>query len=275
MGQYLLGGLAAKNPFTAKELSIHIYTAEELCYYIFNNMAVLADDFIQADLVDFIRVELRMTGLAERIDRYYQTSKDRDLILLMILRDTGYYNEVEIAEFQEQSSRLRHMNPMERRRDRGDLFVQKGYYQKALDIYLEIMRESGDPDQPPEFYAKTYQHIAVCYANLFQYEMAMNYMQRAYRESKSSDIQKQIYFLSRLQKQTIPRELQDVDENTFKKWEREYAETERKCQMKVNSGKIASIYMLDEEEREKELSQYLADKKRQYREMGTDTGKSS
>ena len=37
MEQYIQCGDIAENPLYVKELGIHIYTAEEFCYYIFNN----------------------------------------------------------------------------------------------------------------------------------------------------------------------------------------------------------------------------------------------
>ena len=41
MGQYLLGGAVAEIPYITKELNIPLYTAEELCYYIYHNLTVL------------------------------------------------------------------------------------------------------------------------------------------------------------------------------------------------------------------------------------------
>lgn len=69
MGQYLLGGAVAEIPYITKELNIPLYTAEELCYYIYHNLTVLEDEFIQDDLVEFIRTQLAMPVLAERIER--------------------------------------------------------------------------------------------------------------------------------------------------------------------------------------------------------------
>ena len=41
MEQYIQCGDIAENPLYVKELGIHIYTAEEFCYYIFNNTYLL------------------------------------------------------------------------------------------------------------------------------------------------------------------------------------------------------------------------------------------
>ena len=47
MEQYIQCGDIAENPLYVKELGIHIYTAEEFCYYIFNNTYLLGEDFIR------------------------------------------------------------------------------------------------------------------------------------------------------------------------------------------------------------------------------------
>src|SRR5699024_12290258 len=55
--------------------------------------SVLEDEFIQDDLVEFIRTQLAMPVLAERIERYYQSQRDRDMMLVLILREVAYYRD--------------------------------------------------------------------------------------------------------------------------------------------------------------------------------------
>lgn len=89
MEQYIQCGDIAENPLYVKELGIHIYTAEEFCYYIFNNTYLLGEDFIRQEVIDFFRVELHMPELADKIVKFYGSSADMGAVLVMIMREIG------------------------------------------------------------------------------------------------------------------------------------------------------------------------------------------
>ena len=106
MEQYIQCGDIAENPLYVKELGIHIYTAEEFCYYIFNNTYLLGEDFIRQEVIDFFRVELHMPELADKIVKFYGSSADMGAVLVMIMREIGYYEENQIQQFQNRLDRL-------------------------------------------------------------------------------------------------------------------------------------------------------------------------
>lgn len=106
MEQYIQCGDIAENPLYVKELGIHIYTAEEFCYYIFNNTYLLGEDFIRQEVIDFFRVELHMPELADKIVKFYGSSADMGAVLVMIMREIGYYEENQIQQFQNRLDRM-------------------------------------------------------------------------------------------------------------------------------------------------------------------------
>ena len=54
MGQYIHCKAVAVHPYYVSELDIRLFTAEELCYYIYHNIALIDDDFISAELLTFL-----------------------------------------------------------------------------------------------------------------------------------------------------------------------------------------------------------------------------
>lgn len=123
MGQYLLCQKTAQMPYEIEEMGLHIYSAEELCYYIYHNLPMIDDSFINEALIEFIRKDLDMPVLAEKVSRCFQSSADLDSTLLVLLRNVGYYTEEEITEFQEMMIRLHRKNPLERDKRPGGSFV--------------------------------------------------------------------------------------------------------------------------------------------------------
>ena len=89
MGQYLLCQKTAQMPYEIEEMGLHIYSAEELCYYIYHNLPMIDDSFINEALIEFIRKDLDMPVLAEKVSRCFQSSADLDSTLLVLLRKSS------------------------------------------------------------------------------------------------------------------------------------------------------------------------------------------
>ena len=134
MEQYIQCGDIAENPLYVKELGIHIYTAEEFCYYIFNNTYLLGEDFIRQEVIDFFRVELHMPELADKIVKFYGSSADMGAVLVLIMREIGYYEENQIQQFQNRLDRMNRQSLLERSKERGDLLLDKGRFECAVQI---------------------------------------------------------------------------------------------------------------------------------------------
>ena len=100
MGRYLLGGKEARLPYEVEELNIRLYTVEELCYYIYHYLPLIDDDFIDERLLKFIRKELDLPEIAEKIERFYISPSDLDTTLLMLLTEVGFFSDQEIMDAQ-------------------------------------------------------------------------------------------------------------------------------------------------------------------------------
>ena len=74
MGKIILcRGKKADTPLTVLQTGVKLYTAEELCYYIYNNIYLIGQDFIDDNLISF----LDETGEKELAER--EANKKNDL----------------------------------------------------------------------------------------------------------------------------------------------------------------------------------------------------
>ena len=69
-----------KNPFYIEVLDIHIFSSQELCYVIFNHPLLVMDEFVDSALFDFIRQDLGLGTLADRMEKLMETG-NFDLVI--------------------------------------------------------------------------------------------------------------------------------------------------------------------------------------------------
>lgn len=268
MGQYLLCQKTAQVPYEIEEMGLHIYSAEELCYYVYHNLPMIDDSFINEALIEFIREDLEMPTLADKISRFFQSSDDLDSILIILLRSVGYYTEEEITEFQEMMYELHKKNPMERAKERADLLFSYRKYQNAIKAYGSIVSQGRDLRMKVGFYAEVLQHMAVCCLHLHMYQEALECLRASYEENRDLRVLQQIYDFCVLTRQALPKDLfRDIKDETLIHWQKDYCEAQENAMREIENGETAGIFALEAEEREAALETFLEKEKRLYREM--------
>ena len=90
MGQVILCcGAYAKHPFFLKEECLNLYSAEELCYYVFENSYLLDDSFVSEKLADFIQTELKLPELADQTRKWVGKNKSLGEFIKSLFETTG------------------------------------------------------------------------------------------------------------------------------------------------------------------------------------------
>ena len=86
MGKIILcRGKKADTPLTVLQTGVKLYTAEELCYYIYNNIYLIGQDFIDDNLISFLD-ETGEKELAERVRKLKETGGSLAQIFVIILK---------------------------------------------------------------------------------------------------------------------------------------------------------------------------------------------
>lgn len=266
MGQYILCGRLAKHPFLVEELGVHLYSAEELCYYIFHNLSMIHEDFVDDKLIRFLREELLMAELADRLNNWKQKQICLTDKLLLILHSIEYYSKEEIADFEAELVKFQTKNPMERRMDQADLLAKRKKYLGALKIYRSIIEQPRDYNLTSQFYASVLEHMANAYLHLLLYAEAMECLVAAFHECKAENLKKQIYYLSLLSGHTLPADVAGDREEMEASWKAKYENVQLETDKALESGKVATFYSKGWSGNNKEYT-YIENEKNNYREM--------
>ena len=178
----------AENPYYIEDINRCLYSIEELCWFVDHNLALAADGFFDSTLTDWIRSELGLHDLADRMDRIMQESgeetfgqdvsgqeksgeeslsesaaeqsgaEQRDVrgdhtleqLIDALNAEISWIYVKDRAAFRREIAELLHLLPGERMKRRADTLVGYGKYTRAVRVYKKILRDADEEVLPPE-----------------------------------------------------------------------------------------------------------------------------
>lgn len=159
---------------------IEVFSYEELCYYIYNNIALISEEYISTKLFQWIEMELGLPELAKLLQEKKQKEpNDLTDLLAAILTFKEYYTIPEIREFILRMERMKVLSAPQFRKMQADGFLRYRKYLKAASIYEEILDQNPDLNNE-KLLASIYHNRAVALAHNFEIDQALNSYLKAY-----------------------------------------------------------------------------------------------
>ncbi|MGN0480621.1 MAG: hypothetical protein ACI4EV_03550 [Lachnospiraceae bacterium] len=180
----------AQNPFFISNMGINIYSMEELCYYIYNNIYLIGIDLVDEELIKFIGEELGESGLAQRLTYLKKAKAGLAELVITILKYVDYYDSSEIEQVRETLESINTRNVYERLKMRADTLLENKKYIGAIKNYEKIIQGEKDLTLPGIFYAKVYHNLGCAYGNMFLYDKARDCFAKAYETGQHEESKK-------------------------------------------------------------------------------------
>ncbi len=217
-----------KHPFYFESLGIRLYSSQELCYVIYNNPLLVLEGFVDKNLIEFIRDDLDMDFLAEKLEKWQLSGEDGDELLALILHECDYCHAAEVKRFRQQVLAYRSLPAAEFLKAKADYLFSRKQYGKAVAEYQKIMDLPKANHVDNALQAKIYNNLGAAYARLFMTDKSCQAYQKSFDLVKSSEVLKRICHLARWNKTLalnerfqalITEELKQECENERKKAE--------------------------------------------------------
>lgn len=180
----------ARIPYRIGHTDVEIYTLEELCYYIYNNIYLMDRGFISEELIVFIREETLEPELADRLDFLKKNQAGLAEMIVTILKYVDYYGIGEIEEIREILSTLNNQNVHERIKSRGDSFLKNQIFYSAIKCYEQIAESKRDATLSGVFYASVYHNMGVAFSRMFLFSEAAHAFEEAYKIGQHEESKK-------------------------------------------------------------------------------------
>lgn len=265
MGRLILCcGEKAENPWYLRETDTKLYSIEELCYYIYNNIYIISERFFSLGLCDWIEKELKLPVLAEKLKKLVLNRNSCKDMVVTTLCGSDYYTEKEMKDLIRAMDSLEGMSEGLRERYKADLRFKKQRFTMAAVEYRKLLY-SQDEELTAEETGDTFHNLGIACLYTGTMEEAARHFLEAYGRNHRSESLKAYVQACKMADKEVP-ELSHEEEarllTEFKESEDACKETSdyrrlKEAKEKRLAGQTGAYY--------EEIDQLLKEWKREYR----------
>ena len=188
----------AKTPYYVEATGIHLYSIEELAYYLYENIYLIDDHIVEEKLYSWIEKELGMSALAEKLRGSRGTGNHVYNQVMTILHASEYYSEEELNHLSEKIKKISALQAQERMKYKADELLENDNYWAAVTEYERLLSIRQNSRLTVDFYAKVWNNLGTCYARLFLFEKAAGCFENAYQFQKIAEYKEKAYYARKL-----------------------------------------------------------------------------
>lgn len=192
----LCTGKVAKNPYIIPHTELKITTLEELCFYIYNNVYNINEEFFQSDLIIWIRDEVENKILAEKLQELLadKAPSMKDIVVTLLCA-TDYYKEDEIRKIIAVIDDIDKLPHYERRKMKVDTALLEGQYGKAAAGYKKLLTGSMSINFTPEEYGDILHNLAIAQFHVASFEESAKSFKEAFIRNGNTESLYQYLFV--------------------------------------------------------------------------------
>lgn len=240
----------AKKPYHFYATDTRVYSIEEVCYYIHENIYRMQGEVFDQGFAVWLREELGMEETAGKMEKMLKNHDDLKDIVVTLCCSCDYYEEAQINELIRIMEETDHLPDRKKLKIQGDTELQCGHYERALEVYMSILRSEDMLQAKPEEYGVFYHNIGVAFGRLGEYKKAADFFLNAYEKAqRKEDLQSYLFALRLAGRdqdwEQAAKEL-DMKAEQLAHLEEEYKETRKRCSVAKNVRRVKSLrHMID------------------------------
>lgn len=220
MGSYILCQVPqAKTPYYIENISTNIYSIEELCFYLHHNIYLLDDTILNEELCRWLRDELGLKKLYQKLYPLLEKRKTVGEFILPIFKEINFLTHSEFKEINEQLQRLEEQPLLVRQKQKGDYLTKNGKYVNAIRVYQQTLVQARESQLGEQFLGEIYNNMGCAYVHLFQMEEALECFENALQLLTSEIVKRNCMMAAYMVKGTKEAE-EEFPEETLSELER-------------------------------------------------------
>lgn len=216
----------AKIPFLLEQAGIHVYSLEELSWFLYHNIFLAERQLFDEKLCKWIAEELDYPELAQRLRNGITSGMSFQNLVMSLLSSVDMFTNEELKELGERLKKLNSLQEQERLKLRADELLDNGKEWAAIEAYRKILKMHQNTRLGVAFYASIWNNLGVCYVRQFLFEEAANCFAVSYEYDLDESVKEQ----ERLAREFAEGKFSDKDlsleyinpQKTLLGWEKEY-----------------------------------------------------
>ena len=186
MGELILcnNNLAAM-PFFLENVSVNIYSLEELIYCMKKYIYLIGTDIQKAEFVSWVKQELGKDELAEKLNACLADKRSVSDFADLILENSGYCVGEEREELKKQLREYEKKSPFECKIIKADSLLLHGKYISSIEEYRHLLHYEANEETNGELLGKIWHNMGTAYARLFCFEEASSCYDKAFCYNQS------------------------------------------------------------------------------------------
>lgn len=183
MGSYILCQTKrALKPYFIENIAINIYTIEELCYYLYNNLYLVDNTIINPRLCEWLGEELGLTSLADKLRNRVGKFSSAEDVLYPVFKEINYLTYEELKQLNGRLKVLDSESAVIREKRKADALVENGMYSNAEKVYIDLLRRKNLDEERPGLEADILHNLGCIASYLFQMDKALEYFGASYEK---------------------------------------------------------------------------------------------
>lgn len=170
----------AAMPYYEEAMSINLYSIEELCYYIKQNLYVLDSSFMTDELCTWIDKELNMEELSQKLKEIMRAGEKLSDFIKEILSSSYYLTAEEKHTICDYLEEMEQLSDFECNKIRADRFMEKEKYLSAIYEYKRLLASEDIVNENVITVGNLWHNLGTAYARLFLFDEAIACYKHAY-----------------------------------------------------------------------------------------------
>ena len=163
----------AEKPFYIENISTNIYSIEELCYYLYNNLYLVDRSLISNKLCTWLDEELKLPKLAAKLRPFIGKEAGLEEILYPIFKEINYLAYEELRILNGRIERRNKESEEIREKRKGDALMENRMYVNAIRVYQKLL-EKDSREISREMRERILHNQGCAYSYLFQMDKALD-----------------------------------------------------------------------------------------------------
>ncbi len=195
MGKLIFcSGKRTERPYVLPVTGHRIYSIEELCHYIYNNIYSIDETLFTDSLTDWIRTELGLAVRAEKLELSIRQRANFKTLLAIILCSADYYTEQEIKNLLLTVDEIRAMPAVKRWFIKANSLLEGGRYAEAAAQYDRLLVSEEAKDLSPGEYGDVLHNLAIASLHIYEPERAIELFRHAYERNHRDETLRQYMY---------------------------------------------------------------------------------